>query len=175
MLAGLLSAGGWFAAFLALQLGAFRVFGVRHRSRFIIRLFSVSLIAHVLTVALLPELAPSADEAPYFKLTLSAICGLLLMLCLLVLYMPLFYTLSTSLSVELLVMLAIAPGRRLAVGSVRDRFTSIAFIRDRLHTMQANRYLLPDDKGGWALTQRGWRVARAFRGVKELLALGPGG
>ena len=172
MLVGTISAVVWFTAFLAAQLAAYRAFGIRHRSKFIMRVFVLAMAGHLATVVWIWVF----DGAPqHFRPVLSLACGVLLLMCLFILYMPFFYTLSTSLSVETLSILDSSPGRRLPYSEVTYRFTSEAFVLDRLETMRANGYFTVTDASCFRLTTRGERVARTFDKVKAALALGAGG
>jgi len=172
MLVGIVSAIAWFAAFLAAQLAAYWAFGVRHRSKLIVRVFVLAIAGHVATVGWVWVCGKASQ---HFSPVLSFACGVLLLMCLFILYMPFFYTLTTSLSVEILSMLESAPRRRLPLAEVTHRFTSEVFVLDRLETMRANGYFTVTDASGYRLTARGERVARLLDNVKAALALGAGG
>ena len=174
MLAGLISASAWFAVFVVAQIVAVPLFRVVHRTRLILRLFAFALAGHVVTILAIRAGMPSAPPDG-FNALLATGCGLFLMPCLFILYMPFLYTLMTSLSVQTLIMLEAAPGGALPLAVVRERFTSLAFIRDRLETMQANGYLTRSSDGSWAITAHGSRVALALLAVKRVLRLGHGG
>jgi hypothetical protein len=172
MLVGVVSALGWFGLFLAMQLAGFRWFDVRHRSKLIAQLLVGAVAGHLATVGWIWITWGTVHN---FSPPSSAACGVLLLLCLFILYMPFFYTLTTSLSVETLSMLEAAPRHRLPLEQVKDRFTSEAFVVDRLETMRANGYFVGSNSTGYTLTNRGKRVADAFTKVKIALALGTGG
>ena len=175
MLAGLISASIWFGMFIVGHIAAFRLASVQRRSKLIIRLFATAIAGHLACVAVLDVITTGGLAGLGSSLLLSAICGVLLLLCLLVLYMPFYYTLNTSLSVETLAILGRSTVDRLPTQEMERRFTSLAFLQDRLATMQANGYLEKENRDLWILTPRGRRIATVMNTVNRLLSLGPGG
>jgi hypothetical protein len=95
--------------------------------------------------------------------------------CLLVLYMPFYYTIASSLSVRTVVFLSSTAGEGTAAAAVRERFISQELIRHRLNTMSANGFLKPVNQGGFIVTRKGRAFATFFNGLNQLWRMGPGG
>lgn len=105
---------------------------------------------------------------------LGALWGALTFLCLYVLYMPFYFVVMTSLSVETLIMLLHERNGALRVAQLQDRFTSEAFAADRFATMARNR-MLRQTTHGYAVTDKGRRTTQPFLLIKVLWQLGAGG
>jgi hypothetical protein len=174
MLAGILSSAAWFGLFLVAHLVAFRAKPRQDRSKTVLRAFAAAVLGHLASVGAAALLRPAWMEALGSSAVLSALAGLLTLACLFVLYMPFYYTLNTSLSVETLV-LVLSCGGRMPVERVLDRFTSRAFILDRLETMRRNGYLEPAGPQAYTLSARGASVGSNMAKVKRWLDLGAGG
>ncbi len=125
--------------------------------------------------ALLIAVVAAAGAPPGVGGTITAVLwGELAFLGLVVLYMPLIYTLTHSLSVETLRLLASRPDGHVEEERLAATFTSPAFIEARLAGMAAGGYIAPAGSG-YRLTRRGKAVARGFDWLKSLWLLGPGG
>lgn len=103
----------------------------------------------------------------------GALWGCLTFLCLYVLYMPFYFVVMTSLSVESLIMLDKAGGS-LRISRLQDRFTSEAFAADRFATMDRNG-MLRQTPDGYVVTKKGRQTIRPFLFIKSLWRLGAGG
>jgi hypothetical protein len=99
--------------------------------------------------------------------------GVLTLLALYALYMPFYYTVVASLSVQSLVLMARAGGT-LAKADLQRRFASRALVAQRMQTMATNGFLV-STAAGYALSAKGLRVAQVFALVKDFWRLGPGG
>lgn len=174
MAAGLISSAVWFAVFLVGQFVAFRLRPSQKRTRTIFRLFGFIAAAHVLSIILLGAFIPTPVADLGSNAALSICCGLLVLACLLVLYMPFYYSLNTSLSVETMAMLGRANGH-LPIATLEHWFCSPDFLRDRLMIMEANGYFEAINEDKWMICERGRRIAGMMSQVKRLLNLGPGG
>jgi hypothetical protein len=104
---------------------------------------------------------------------LSALWGDLTFLCLYVLYMPFYFVVMTSLSVETLIMLH-HRGGTLHVSQLQERFSSEAFVADRFATMSRNG-MLRQTTDGYAVTEKSRQTIRLFLFIKSLWRLGAGG
>lgn len=104
---------------------------------------------------------------------LGALWGSLTFLCLYVLYMPFYFVVMTSLSVESLIMLDKAGGS-LRISRLQDRFTFEAFAADRFATMVRNG-ILRQTPDGYVVTEKGRQTIRPFLFIKSLWRLGAGG
>jgi hypothetical protein len=163
----------WFALFLVTQLILVRALPPEFRLAWNKRSVVIALIVISATVGPLLRLTDVATLASGGWL-LGALWGDLTFLCLYVLYMPFYFVVMTSLSVETLVMLAKHGGGTLPAAQLRARFASEAFAADRFDTMVRSG-LLEKMPGGYSVTKNGKRVARPFLFVKALWRLGTGG
>jgi hypothetical protein len=173
MIVGALYGMFWFALFLFAQLILMRTLPSRLRLAWNKRSVIISLIALSATAGPLLRLIDVATLASGGWL-LGALWGDLTFLSLYVLYMPFYFVVMTSLSVETLVMLAKQADRTLPVAQLRARFASEAFAADRFETMVRSG-LLEKTPDGYAVTNNGTRAARPFLLVKALWRLGAGG
>jgi hypothetical protein len=141
----------------------------------IIWLVTITTAGHIATITLLATAPQTLPESLAFNPALSLICGVLLLACLFVLYMPIFYVLSTSLSVATLIGMANAPDHSTQLNDLTSQFASAEFVTDRLHTLCLNGYLTHTENSGYMLTARAWLFVRLFVYIKRLWGLGAGG
>src|SRR5664279_2537278 len=134
MILGALYGVFWFALFLLAQLILMRILPPQRRLIWNKRGVVMALIAVSATVGPLLRLTDVATLTSGGWL-LGALWGDLTFLCFYVLYMPLYFVVMTSLSVETLVMLEKQPDGILSKAALRARFASEAFAADRFHTM----------------------------------------
>jgi hypothetical protein len=106
-------------------------------------------------------------------LVLSLAHGCLAYACLFVLYVPIFYSLTTSLSVETLISLLLRGGQ-IEQKELYGRFASLDFSQDRVGTLYSSGYLILGE-GSYRPTGRGRAIAACFATLKSLWRLGPGG
>lgn len=175
MLAGVISALTWFVIFMTVHVAAFHVKPNQDRSKTILRIFTLALLGQVASIILTRLIRPDWMTWASSGVALSIAVGCLLMACLFVLYMPFYYTVDTSLSIETLAMLSTKGAGNLPLAEVNIRFTSDKFLLDRLETMCRNGYLQRSGDGNYILLARGRRIAGLMLKVKDLLRLGPGG
>jgi hypothetical protein len=173
MILGALYGMFWFVLFLSAQLILMRALPPRLRLAWNKRCVMISLIAVSATIAPLLRLIDVATLASGGWL-LGALWGDLTFLGLYVLYMPFYFVVVTSLSVETLVMLAKQTDGTLPAAQLRARFASEAFVADRFDTMVRNS-LLEKTPDGYSVTKKGRRAVRPFLLVKALWGLGAGG
>ena len=99
--------------------------------------------------------------------------GGVVLFCAFILYMPFYYTVSNSLSVQMLIRMEAAPDD-LSVEELRQGFRMDELLAGRLAILVASGYLV--QKGTrFAMTVRARVVAQSFRFMKSLWRLGPGG
>jgi hypothetical protein len=173
MILGALYGMFWFALFLCTQLIFMRALPSRLRLTWNKRSAVISLSALSATVGPLLRLTDVVTLASGGWL-LGALWGDLTFLCLYVLYMPFYFVVMTSLSVDTLVMLAKQADGTMPAIRLRARFASEAFAADRFNTMVRSG-LLEKRPDGYAVTKNGKRAARPFLLVKALWGLGAGG
>jgi len=175
MLAGVTSGLIWFMFFMIAHVVAFRVKPNQDRSKTIFRILVLAFLGHCVSILSIRFLRDDWLLWASYSATLSVIAGCLVIACLFILYMPFYYTVDTSLSVETLAMLSQKGAGRLPIAEVKTRFTSDKFLLDRLGTMCRNGYLRRVEDGSYILLTRGRKIARFMLKVKDLLRLGSGG
>jgi hypothetical protein len=163
---GLGAAAGWFAIFVMLHIASLG--RGRHHAGAMLRAYVSAALGLVATAA---GLASVLTGMPSVALALAN--GCLAFACLFVLYVPSFYTLTTSLSVATLILL-LKSGGQLNETELYERFAGRDLAAGRLSALHDSGYI--ELAGGrYGATPRGRGVARFFAGIKALLRLGPGG
>jgi hypothetical protein len=104
----------------------------------------------------------------------AAVWGSLTFLCLYVLYMPFYFVVMTSLSVETLVLLAAQKDGRLPLVALYERFSSEVFARDRFDTMVRNGVLIRT-AAGYSVSPRARKLVAISLWLKSIWRLGEGG
>jgi hypothetical protein len=93
-------------------------------------------------------------------------CGFLL-------YMPFYYTVAASQSVQLVIEVR-AAAHGLSLAQIRRRYPVEETLGGRLETLAWAGYIVGVG-GRFVLTFKGRLVSRPFRAIKKLWRLGPGG
>lgn len=161
----------WFAFFIVAHIGWIHLFPRGRLGRTIVRCFAISAMACMATVAI-SHGTMSAAGSPLPGLAAEAI-ALFLMCCAFVLYMPFVFTITTSLSIETLLLLDRSGGRMSSADLCR-RFVSQDAARQRLETMRENQLVILENTR-YKLTRKGVLVAEFFACMKRLWKLWPGG
>jgi hypothetical protein len=157
----------WFVLFLAAHVTLFHIADIRQRFRWIVRLLSAAGAGHVASATIV--FVSTAEPA----WPLIVIVGLIVLACCWVLYMPFYYVVTNSMSVQTLLELD-AAGGCLPRGRLEARFASPAMLGDRLRTMsQYGNLTRAGDR--FQVTSKGVRTAHAFSAVRQLWRLGTGG
>src|ERR1700741_2688687 len=107
-------------------------------------------------------------------LVFSALGGILVYGGMLTLYLPFYYSIVASLSLQTIILLNEQANATLPIIGLRQRFSSRHFVAQRLETMTRNGFLV-ETKDGYCLTTKGRRVATTFLFFKRLWRLGAGG
>jgi hypothetical protein len=162
MVVGIGSAIVLFTLFLVGHLLLFHRRSRPDRFKVIARIFLTALLGHGATILILAGTG------------IALASGLLVMLCLFVLYMPFFFTVATSLSIQTLILVERAPGGRAPIGNLREAFTSRQLVAGRLQSMVANGYLIRQGDS-YQVSAKGRFVASIFRVLKRAWRLGAGG
>ena len=173
MLGGLLSGSAWFTLFLLGHVLAFHFLRIRDRFKLIARTFATCVLGHLASVGVLHACADWLGDA-YRGPAVSFCAGLMAMLCLFVLYMPFYFTIATSLSVQSLILIERSPGRAMPVEVLAEQFASRPLLEQRLETMARNGYLVQHGDG-FRPTAKGRLAGRCFQALKRLWRLGAGG
>jgi hypothetical protein len=133
---------------------------IHRRSRALVGLFMAGLVLQVAGCRVL--------EVDWWR----TLCGATLVFSAFILYMPFYYVLATSFSVRML--LEIRGAAALTPAQLRARYPAAQVLRDRAATLSAAGYARRVGDA-YVLTPKGFLVAMAFRFVKRLWRLGPGG
>ena len=107
-------------------------------------------------------------------LAFSALAAILVYGGLLMLYLPFYYSVAASLSLQTLILLSKQANGSLPVTALQHRLASRQLVAQRLATMGANRFLIERGRT-YYLTDKGRRTARIFLFFKTLWRLGAGG
>lgn len=162
-----------FCAFALMHLMVPRIAFDTGRASLAIRLapmFAIAIAAAVLAAWLGSGLVPRGPAG----FLVSLLWGELAFFGLFVLYMPVLYTFTHSISVATLCLLVRSRGTRLEESELAGIFTSEEFIEARLAAMARSGYL-DDTAPPYRLRARGRAVARFFSWLQDLWCLGPGG
>jgi hypothetical protein len=151
----------WAAAALLAHLVVFRLVRIERRTRTLVILFVAAAVGHLATSGLA---GLDGWRTAY---------GLLLVFCAFICYMPFYYTVAASQSVQMLIALA-ATRDGLPADGLRRMYAVEEVFAGRLETLMGAGYLARG-VAGYTLTPKGRLVARGFRAVKTLWKLGPGG
>lgn len=143
------------------QVAVFRGFRVRRRARSIVLLWAAAGAGQVAAAA--------GSGVDAWRIA----CGLVALGGAFVLYMPLYYTVAASLSVQMLVRMEATPDG-LAVAELRDPAALRRLLAGRVETLVASGYLRRAP-GGVTPTAKGRLLAAAFLALERLWRLEPGG
>jgi hypothetical protein len=173
LLIGSLIAACWFAVFVVAHVVTFASVPIRNRSTVILLLYGLAFVCAVasaifVSAGSLPWVAPSSHRI------LAVTAAALVMGCAFILYMPFYYTITTSLSIQTIITIDEAPGRRMALDILASPATYEPIVLGRLESMVVAGNLRRDGDR-YVATPKGRRVARFFAWLKQLWRLGPGG
>jgi hypothetical protein len=158
-----------FTLFVAAKVVVFRSIPVDRRLAAIVRVFGACAL-----LACLASVGLSTLPGARVGLLEGCVYAIGTMLCLFVLYMPFYYVIATSLSVETLVLIYCAPNGALPAEHFRGRPALLLLLGERLESMAASGNLAKAGDG-YVATEKGRRVARFFSALKAYWRLGPGG
>ncbi|OAI39519.1 hypothetical protein AYO40_05655 [Planctomycetaceae bacterium SCGC AG-212-D15] len=172
MMVGIFSGCAWFLTFLVCHLALFHWRPLRNRFKAIARIFMTAALGHGLTALVLTPRGPGLHREPV--VWVAFISGWLVMACLFVLYMPFFFSIGTSLSIQTMILVERSANGRAAVEDLREAFASKQLVAGRLETMVANGYLVCE-ADRYRVTAKGRLVAAVFGCLKRAWRLGAGG
>ena len=95
--------------------------------------------------------------------------------CFYIVYMPFFFTIYTSLSVQTMVIMNDTGAGLVPIESLKSIFASNELVSKRLDALNKNGFLKPKDSNRYCLTFKGKCFSRLFIFLKWLWRLGPGG
>jgi hypothetical protein len=160
----------WLIAFVIGQLAWTQLARNPRYSRILSNCFSASVALFFLTMVLANYLYL---HAPLLAWIASVGAGLLMMACAFIMYTPFVFVVSSSLSVDTIIMLS-RNGGAMRKDDVYDQFVSTDAVNHRLSMMQTNG-LLTSEGGRYFLAPKALRIARFFTAMKHLWKLWPGG
>ena len=152
---------GWVAFAAAAHFTVFHLVQVERRARTLVSLWGLALMGYLWTGLVL--------ELERWRI----VCGGGALFCAFILYMPFYYTVAASQSVQMLIELAHEPGG-LTLVELRARNPADEVLAGRLETLLAAGYLIPQARRV-ALTPKARIMVNAFHFVRKLWRLGPGG
>lgn len=138
--------------------------------------FKATVVAFGLAVAgnSLSVFAALVGTCGTARLLLNLLYADLAMLCAFNLYMPFYYTIAASLSVQTMIALEGTPQGQAPLTELHGQFASQSIVEGRLESMVANGYLTRSGDC-YRLTRKGRLTARVSQCFKECWRLGPGG
>ncbi len=172
VLLGILLGLGGFCVFLVLHWTLFHWRLVRPNFKNVLGIWSVSLLVSWL-VCYLAASSSLSREVIGVPLVRGMVCFLVFACCF-VLYMPLYYVIATSLSVQTIIAILEAGPEGRSLDILKNVFGSNDLLRKRLETLVTNGYLIHDGDR-FRATRKGVRISHVFFWLKNLWRLGPGG
>ena len=170
MLQGIISGAGWFLLFLAVHVFWFHRVHVVDCSKLIVKILAVCFLGHLATILIL-----DLSQLPADMIALRIGYGALVMTNLFIVYMPFYFTIATSLSIQTLISLEESEAKVLTLAELQQRFASRDTVERRLHIMVRNGYLASETPGRYYITAKGHWVSVCFARLKEVWRLGAGG
>jgi hypothetical protein len=171
---GLILGVGWFLFYLAGHALIFRNADDASKARLSQQLLILGLLGLISSNAAARSLIDS-DALLDGGWLMGAVWGALAYLGLFCLYTPFYYVVTSSLSVQTLVILLARPENAIPLAALREEFASRDFLQARLHTMLDNGFLFRRSAQGFALTPKGELLAQLFSRLKQFWKLAPGG
>ena len=157
---------GWFAAAIVSHFIVLWTKAPSVRPRISQLIFFSGAAGTLLTLILLsPDL---------YKLAYCALAAILTYGALLTLYLPFYYSIVASLSLQTIILLSDQTNGQLPIENLRHKFSSYELVAQRLATMANNGFVLERDRR-YSLTAKGRRIARIFLFFKNFWRLGAGG
>ena len=158
-------AGAWFAAFVALHWLVNHCLAPSRRAAVLVVGYGVCCIGLIITLTFFAA-------TPLGRL-LGGMFAMLTIGALFVLYVPIYYVVANSLSVQSIVLLYQHHGR-LPRAELYERFAGRRLLQGRLETLVRSGYAVSDGTV-FRITERGSRLITPFVALKRLWRLGPGG
>lgn len=162
MIAGSISGTVWFLIFLVFKIGIFHSYRVASKSGMIIKLF-LSAIAGCFFSSLISG-----------RSMVEILIGIIVTVSLFILYMPFYYTISSSISIQTLVLLSKKDDLTYPISGLKNTFASREIIDYKLTSME-NSGLLISNGRAYKVSTKGKFIALLFGLIKRLWKLGSGG
>jgi hypothetical protein len=174
MIFGALSAILWFALFVIVQMIFFSFYPNVGRAKVILYLLVFILFGELMSISVAFFCLPDSNDLIRGGIIMAVIWGCLTVFCLFVLYMPFYYAVAKSLSVESMILINNRQQGLYSVEQLKKIFVSKSLVSGRLETMVLNGWLSRCGDG-YVLTGKGRFIAICFRFMKKLWNLGAGG
>jgi hypothetical protein len=169
---GLLGGLAAFAIFFAVNLLIVRFCAADARPRWTQRAL-VSCAVALVAGLWLGVIALQGSVVAHGGWLMGSVWGLLTYFGFFVLYMPFYYTIVASLSVQSIILIRRQPNGT-EIAELREQFASRRLIEQRLATMAINGFLARNN-GSYTVTAKGRILGRAFSLIKKGWRLGDGG
>jgi hypothetical protein len=173
ILLGLAHAAGWFAAFVMGHIAAFRARPARARASVIVRVWAGAVLGFLGSVVVCFAVIDPVDRTAADAIV-ALLTGLAGLSTLFILYVPFYYTVAASLSIQTLIAIQDAGGNGMPAESVHSQQFLDRLLDGRIGSLIEGGNLVRTD-AGFQLTARGRRIALFFQKVKAVWRLGPGG
>jgi hypothetical protein len=162
MIYGIVSGSIWFMIFLIFKISIFHLFQIKNKSGLIIKLFLSAVVGCILTSLI-------------FTLPLMEMMNsLIVIFSFFILYMPFYYTISSSVSIQSLILLSEKDSQTCLLNELKNTFASPKILSYKLKSMESSGVLSSDGKK-YKTTLRGKLIANTFQFIKKLWQLSPGG
>lgn len=161
----------WFFLFIVIHFLFFMIIKIPVRISIIIRTFFVCIIASAVSIIIYFHLNNDFD---IFYLVFNVFVCWLTMAALFVLYMPFYYTIATSISIQTLIFLLSHSNNMVESKNLYSRFANRKILIERLSIMDRNGYIQCTNEK-YVLRSKGYFVASIFSKIKHVCCLGPGG
>jgi hypothetical protein len=159
----------WIVAFVMAQVCLVRCVAPRRRFKATLAVLGLAVAGNSLSV-----LAALVSNSATARALLNLFYADLALLCAFIVYMPFYYTIAASLSVQTMITLEAAPHGNTPLTLLQRQFASLSILEGRLESMAANGYLTRSG-ACYRLTGKGRVTARVFQWFKKCWRLGPGG
>ena len=163
----------WFGAIIIAHLTVLWTTESSVRPRISQIVFLVGVIGILLTLILL-SVGLGKASVSNTALVFWALAAILTYGALLALYLPLYYSIVASLSLQSLILLSKEPRGSLPIAELRQYFASLPLVEKRLATMATNGFLIKQGDA-YVLSAKGRSTAIIFSWIKTFWRLGPGG
>lgn len=168
----------WFFLFVLSHTVAFHIFNQYSRAKIISYTFKLAVIGLLSSILFCSKTTGFVNGSGLNDhiVLFGYVNGLAIFVSLFILYMPFYYTISASLSVQSMIMISdnTLAKKPTELSWLREQFTSKKLIHDRLDLMIINGYIHASHER-YYLSPKGRFIAEIFSKFKKIWRLGPGG
>ena len=167
-----------FLVFLISHNAAFYAFKNYSRAKIISNTFKLVVLGFLVLMFLSSRSKYFINGSPFYihNVYVESLYGVAILISLFILYVPFYYTIVTSLSVQSMIFISANTLSKKAttLSWLGEQFISKNLIRDRLSLMVHNKYIYPMGNK-YYVTSKGRRTALFFSKLKSVWRLGAGG